>query len=331
MKQFITVALSSVLFITTATAQIDATAAKAALDGTSAADSTGNWNTGGVMTLNFTNVGLSNWAAGGVSSASGVAMFNGFANKRWGRNTWDNNLAVAYGLLQQKGQDLFKSDDRIELNSRYGYDLKEGGKWAIAGMLQFRSQFTEGFDINDRDLKISNLLAPGYLLIGAGLTYKPNDKFSVFFSPAMSKMTFVIDQDLANAGAFGVDAAEIDSLDNIVTEGANSRFELGGFVAAQYTTDLAENIKFLTRADLFSNYLDRPQNIDVSWETMTTFKVNDWFGCSFNTLLIYDHDIDIQREIETLPDGTPDPNQIMSGPATQFKHVLGMGLTFNLK
>jgi len=280
MKKFATLLLSLVLGTSVMHAQIDATAAKAALDETAKGDSTGTWNTSGVIQLNLNQVNLSNWAAGGFTSVSGVALFNGFANRN---------------------------------------------------MLQFKTQFTEGLDA-ETGARISDLMSPGYLLVGAGLTYKPNDNFSVFISPAMTKFTFVTDQELADVGAFGVDAATFDMAGAMLTPGANSRFELGGFIAAQYTKQLAENVTFLTRGDLFSNYLDRPQNIDVSWETITTVKISNWFAASFSTLLIYDNDIDIVRDLQTLADGTPDPTQgVFAGPATQFKQALGIGLTFNLK
>jgi hypothetical protein len=311
-----------------ASAQIDPTAAKAALEEAAPADTAGKiWTTGGVVQVNLNQVSLTNWAAGGFSSVSGVAMFNGYANRRKGRHSWDNNLALAYGIIDQEGSDVIKTDDRIELNSRYGYDLRDSSAWAVSGLLQFRTQFAEGFDTENPDLVISDLMAPAYLLIGVGATYKPNDDFSVFISPAMSKITFVLDQDLADFGAFGVDAAEFNDLGEKIADGANSRFELGGFVALQYKKELMENITFITRADFFSNYLDNPQNIDVSWETMTNFKINDWFAATLSTLLLYDDDVDLIRDLK---DDADTPQGVFIGPGTQFKQTLGLGLTFKL-
>lgn len=327
-NKYIVLTVLAGLLVTRSNAQIDPTAAKAALQEAAPADTSGNlWSKGGVFQINMNQLSLTNWAAGGLSSVSGVAMFNGYANRKKGRHSWDNNLALAYGLIDQEGQDLFKTDDRIELNSRYGYDLKEGGAWAAAGLLQFRTQFAEGFTADDMENAISDIFAPAYLLVGAGLTYKPNDEFSVFISPAMSKTTFVMDQDLADAGAFGVDAAEFDDMEQMLRSGENTRFELGGFLALQYKKDVMENITFLTRADLYSNYLDRPENIDISWETMTNFKINDWFAATLSTLLLYDHDVEIARDIEENPSS---PQGVFSGPGTQFKQALGIGLTFKL-
>ena len=52
--------------------------------------------------------------------------------------------------------------------------------------------------------KISDLFSPAYLLVALGLDYKPSDHFSAFIAPITGKLTFVTDQKLSDAGAFGV-------------------------------------------------------------------------------------------------------------------------------
>jgi hypothetical protein len=273
----------------------------------------GKWISKGVFTINMTQVNLTNWAAGGFSSVSGIAMFNGTANWKKGRKAWDNSLILAFGGQHtHNGTDPQKTDDRIELNSKYGYSLHNA--WYLAGVFQFRTQFTEGF--NDKGTRISNLLAPGYALLGLGLDYKPNDKFTAFVSPATTRLVIVTDE-LLWGGSTDPELRVYG-----VKYGNTTELELGGYIRAQYQTELAENITFLTRGDLFSNYLREPQNIDVTWETLWTFKVNDWFAATLNTVLIYDHDVKFAR--------VNDANETVLAPATQFKQTLGIGLTFNL-
>jgi hypothetical protein len=60
----------------------------------------------------------------------------------------------------------------------------------------------------------------------------------------------------------------------------------------------------------------------VTWETLWTFKVNDWFAATLNTVLIYDHDTNLPK--------VDDQNIPYAGPATQFKQTLGIGLSFKL-
>lgn len=296
-------------------------AAATSMQTRTAADTTGKlWTRGGVFQLNMSQVSLTNWAAGGFSSVSGIGLFNGFANYHKGRHAWDNSVALAYGLLSQEDQKTVKTDDRLELNSKYGYELKKSLYLALLG--QFKTQFTEGLDPATGQ-RISNFMAPGYLILGLGLDYKPNDNFSLFVSPATAKFTFVTDQPLADAGAFGVDPATYDTAGTRLTAGKNNRFEFGGYVKMTYKRELAKNITFLTRADFFSNYLKNPQNIDINWETLWTFKVNDWFAATLSTMLIYDDDTQIAKKWN----GT---DQFYMGKGTQFKEAIGLGFTIKL-
>ena len=299
-------------------AQVEQTNQMGQMQTRSAADTTGKiWTTGGVASLNFSQVQLVNWAGGGLSSVSGIGLFNAFANRHKNRTYWDNSVALAYGLLAQEGKRTFKTDDRLELNSKWGYQLKKSLYFST--LFQFRSQFAEGFKTVDDTIAISKFMAPGYFLLGVGFDYKPSDNFSLFVSPAMARAVVVLDQDLADAGAFGVEAAVRDTAGKILTAGENVDFQFGGYLNAQYKKELAKNINFFTRLELFSNYLREPQNVDVIWETMWTFKVNDWFAANLNTILLYDHDIDIART----EDGVA-----KVGPTTQFKEAFGLGLTY---
>lgn len=272
----------------------------------------GKWMRSGVFNLNLTQVSLSNWAAGGFNTVSGIAMFNGTANWKKGRRAWDNSLVLAFGGQRVESADPVKTEDRIELSSKYGYDLRRN--WYLAGVFQFRTQFTEGF--NAEGQRISNFLAPGYGLLGLGFDYKPNDDFSVFFSPATARLVIVNDESLW--GGSTDPELRIYGVKNF----NNTELELGGYLRFMYKTNLAENITFMTRGDFFSNYLRNPQNIDVTWETLWTFKVNEWFSATLNTVLIYDHDTN-------LPKRDPEGNLYL-GPATQFKETLGIGLTWKL-
>lgn len=270
------------------------------------------WKKSGIININMTQVNLTNWAAGGFSSVSGIAMFNGTANWKKGRKAWDNSLILAFGGQHiHNNTEPQKTDDRIELNSKYGYELKKS--LYLAGVFQFRTQFTEGF--NAEGNRISNFMAPGYALLGVGLDYRPNDNFTVFFSPATARMVVVNDDKLFEG--LGPDERVYG-----VLNGNTSELELGGYLRLQYKRELAKNITFLTRGDLFSNYLRDPQNIDVTWETLWTFKVNEWFAATLNTVLIYDHDTNLPK---TNAEGFG-----YTGPATQFKQTLGIGLSFKL-
>lgn len=280
------------------------------------------WKKGGLTSLTFNQVSLTNWAAGGSNAIATNAFFNVFANYKKGSITWDNNLDLAYGLVRQgnKNAPWLKSDDRIDFTSKAG---KLAGKnWYYAGLLNFRSQFAPGYQTADKLIKISDFLAPAYLLAALGFDYKPNAYFSAFIAPVTSKTTLVYDQKLADAGAFGVDKAIYDLNGSMQTPGKNIREEVGGYVKIMFQKDLFKNVNFQTKADFFSNYLNNPQNIDINWQTMLGLKVNQYISATVGTHLIYDDDIMIA--IDKNDDGITDG----AGPRTQFKQFLNVGFSY---
>ena len=275
---------------------------------TASNDTLEGWKKGGSVFINTSQTSFTNWAAGGQNSLSINGLVNLFANYKKGKSSWDNSLDIGYGLLKQgKDADFIKTDDKIDLVSKYGYQAF--GKWNYAALLNFRTQMTNGYSYPNDSVAISKLLAPGYILVAAGLDYKPSDMFSAFVAPLTGKITLVNDQSLADSGAFGVEP------------GNRSRAELGGYVRLLFQKDILKNVSFGTKIDLFSNYLNNPQNIDINWETLLTLKANKFLSASLATHLIYDDDITI--DVDTDDDGVADRR----GPRTQFKEVLSIGLT----
>ena len=290
------------------------------------ADTAQGWKTGGVFGANFTQVSLSNWAAGGQSSVSLNGLLNVFADYKKGTSAWDNSLVLGYGETKLGGSDWIKSDDQIILNSKFGKKATEN--WYYAALLNFKSQFAPGYSDATESNKISDFLAPGYLLGALGMDYKPNANFSLFISPLTAKLTVVSIQDLADAGAFGVEEAEYDAAGIKTKDGENTRLEMGGYVRMAYKKDIWENVSFTTNLDLFSNYSENPQNIDVNWGNTLSMKVNKYLTTTITTMLIYDDDIDIT---ETDDSGTPkldDNGSPIIGPRTQFKYVLAVGFQY---
>lgn len=277
------------------------------------------WKFRGILGLNGTQTYFSNWAAGGQNSVAVTLLGVFAADYAKGRNTWGTTLDLAYGQLSQGKRSPIKTDDRIDLTSKYGYQLKNP-KWFASALFNFRSQFAPGFNIEDgREVgpKISDFLAPAYSILSLGFDYRPSDNFSVLMSPLTTKITIVNEDILATD--YGIDAGE------------NVRFEVGAFLKASYQKDIFENVNLLTRLDLFSNYAENPQNIDVNWETLIAMKVNDWLSVTIATQLLYDDDITIGFVEPVLgDDGTIITPGAAGGPRTQFKEVLSLGLSWKL-
>lgn len=268
------------------------------------------WKFSGSTSLNLSQLSLTNWAAGGDNSISGNALINLNANYDNGKTSWENKLILGFGLIRQGEDPLRKSDDQIDFASKLG--LKASDKWFYTGLVGFNTQFAEGYDRPGEEdrVKISNFMAPGYLNLSLGMDYKPSAAFSLFLSPISGKFTFVLDDELSAAGSFGLDAGE------------KTRAELGAYVKMAFKKEVLKNVTLDTKIDLFSNYLDNPQYVDVNWNLLLTFKVNDYLAASLLTQLIYDYDIKFGED--TTGDGQFDT----FSEKVQFKELFGLGLTY---
>ena len=286
-----------------------------------AVDTVKSWTLGGVISVNGQQVSLTNWAAGGNNSISIGGLASVFARYRKGKIAWDNNLEIGYGVIKQgNNKKWWKNDDRIQITSKIG---REAAKhWYYSALADFRTQFVDGYNYPNDSVYISRFMAPGYGLLSLGMDYKPNDHFSAFISPITGKFTFVNDDKLASAGAFGVQKDIIDPNDStkLIQRHKTHREEFGAYVKLQYQTKVMENITFQTVLELFSNYFHNPQNVDVNWTTLTTFKVNKFISATLSTQLIYDDDIKVLRNVGDKKGTT--------GPDVQFKQVLGVGFSY---
>lgn len=290
---------------------------------TSLNDTTLGWKKGGLVTLNFSQASFSNWAAGGQNSISLNALVSTFINYKDSVSSWENMLDMGYGILKQGKQgDFIKTDDKIDLSSKYGRNATK--TWYYAALLNFKTQMTPGYNYPNDSVKISDFLAPAYILGALGMDYKPNSTLTCFIAPITLKTTIVNNGGLADAGAFGVEPAVYDNNNVILKHGLGIRNEFGGYVRVVYKTSFFEDksVSLLTKLDLFSNYLHNPENIDVSWETIIGFKVNKFIAATITTHLLYDDDVGIL--IDKNKDGITDA----IGPRTQVKEVLGIGLSY---
>lgn len=251
------------------------------------------WRSGGLFTLNVAQGSLSNWQGGGdKSSFSAVGFLNLFARLKEERHVWDNALDIGYGYINTTSLGSRKSDDRIDLLSKYGYDV--GKNWYLTGLFNFRSQFTSGFsygqDVGGIDTKTltSRFLAPAYVLVSPGFDYKPAPFFSVFVSPLTQRWIIVNDDELSAAGAYGVNPGE------------KSRSELGAFLSAELTKDVMTNVTYKSRFDAFSNYRSKPGNIDIFWTNILALKVNQFLSANIAVDLLYDDDAIARLQLRQL-------------------------------
>ncbi|HVY76663.1 MAG TPA: DUF3078 domain-containing protein [Puia sp.] len=266
------------------------------------------WKKGGLLTLTFNQASQSNWAAGGDKNSLALSgIFHGFAFYKKDRNSWDNTLDLAYGFVRTTSLGTRKSDDRIDVLSKYGYELTKN--WYVGALVNVKSQFAPGYayPADGGHVLTSDFFAPGYILLSPGINYKPNDQFSVFVSPATARWIIVRNDSLASVGAFGVDS------------GKNSKLEVGAYATINYTHKVGKMAVYTGRLDLFSNYEHKPQNVDVSMTNLLAVKVSGILTMTFALNLIYDDDVKTVKD-----DGTP------GGAALQLQEILGIGIALKL-
>ncbi|MFN3940442.1 MAG: DUF3078 domain-containing protein [Chitinophagales bacterium] len=287
------------------------------------------WTIGGNSVFTINQTSLTNWAAGGENSFSGNLVLLAYAKYKFEKTTWDNTAFFNYGLITANdNQDIRKNNDRLELNSKYGrYAF---GKFYYAGLANFLSQFRPGYDYlidPQATTPISTFMAPGYLTLSVGMDYKPNDKFSLYLSPATGKFTWVNDPYIAALGTYGNTPGVIDSLGNIIVDGQRQRSEFGASLIATLATEIAPKLTTVGKLTLFNNFTDPVKsnrgNIDVNFFNTFAYSLGKLFTLSLYFEVIYDHDV-------LIPLYDANDVQIGTGPRTQFKEVFGIGLSYTV-
>lgn len=286
------------------------------------------WKVGGTGSLTFNQVGLKNWAAGGDPSISFLFLATPYADFKSGKHLWQNRLGAEYGLQKIRKEPFRKNSDRLELFTKYGYQISDNGKWYVGAYANLKSQFT-----NTRDYAaannpiISKFANPLYVETALGIDYIPNDKFSLFISPIAAKMTIVSDDSIAIRNLYGNDVNPTDG------KIQNFRAEAGISAIATYKQEVVKNVTVLSTLKLYKDYLHTVDykgdnanvfaDIDMDWQTTIGMKVNKYITANVFTHLIWDNDM-----------ATPDydDNDVVTGNSAkiQFKDVIGVGLSYSM-
>lgn len=281
------------------------------------------WSKNNTVGINLNEVAFVNWSAGGNNSIS--SLFHGEFERNYKKKltSWKNYLAVRYGLNAQEGQQLRKSDDQLHFKTTFGYRKDSVSNWYYSANLDFKTQFSNGYKYPNTDNAISKFMAPGYLLIGIGTQYShPDENFNAYISPVTEKSTFVLDQRLANEGAFGVEAAEYDDDGNLIEGGSKVRTEFGFLITSDFKKQVFTNIMMDSQISLYSDYLNHFGNIDIDWQLGFDMKVNDFVKANIGSHLLYDNDTKYKEDVND------DGDLETLGPRVQWKQFLGIGFTY---
>ena len=264
------------------------------------------WTNGIMNQLGFSQLSLTNWAEGGSGTVSMNAFVDMHANYAKGDMIWENRAQFSYGFIQSFEDGYRKGDDKIWMNSKWGY--RAVNNLYLSALFNFRTQFSNGFDNAGTDaegkpIKVlsSQFMAPGYVSLGLGVDYKPNAALSVNFAPMTGNMVIVEDERLRTKYGNAEDEA--------------IRYEFG----AQLKTELKlerKAWKLQTSLILFSDFLNNPQNIQVNWDVNASLVLNKYFSATIRTNLIYDDNILI-----------PDRHGVKA-PRIQFKEIFSLTFTY---
>ncbi|MCX6282158.1 MAG: DUF3078 domain-containing protein [Bacteroidetes bacterium] len=268
-----------------------------------------HWLISGFGSLTVNQAAFSNWAAGGTNSLGVSSMLSLRIRYSKNKHAWSNFLDLGYGfqyLGPIEHAKYNKTDDKIEYTTAYSYQIHPNKKWFLTVLANFRSQFSPGYNYPNDSVPISAFMAPGYVVVGPGITYRPANFFTLYVSPASGRFTFVLNDTLSKQGAFGVE------------KGKKMRAEMGPFVRTELNKDLAKNINITTSLELFTDYFHSFGCIDVNWNVLFTLKVNKWLATIINCQVIYDDDTMIQTN----------PPEPATGPRTQLKETIGVGLSY---
>ncbi|MFV8341843.1 DUF3078 domain-containing protein [Flavobacterium sp. XS2P39] len=279
------------------------------------------WTKKNSLGFYLSEIAFVNWSAGGTSSISG--LIKGDFSRVYAKKNrkWVNELVIRYGLNKQDGIEIRKSDDALQFNSTFGYRKDTITNWYHSAKFNFNTQFTNGYSYPNKEIAISKPLAPAYAFMGIGAENANKEKNRIFYiSPFTFKTTLVLDQRLANQGAFGVEKATYDSDGILVSEGKRSKTELGFLMTSLYKKEIFKNVNIENRISVYSDYINNFGNVDVDYDLLLDLVVNQYVKANIGTRIVYDDDIKSKKEI--------DGKQVTEGAKIQLKQLLGVGIVY---
>ena len=262
--------------------------------------------------LNINQLALSNWAAGGENTWTGKAFSN--FELVYHKRRFEQKLigAFAFGISRFADKRIEKQDDKIDLT--YSLSLDSKTQWNISAVATFNTQFADGYKYPNDSTIISTFFAPAYLTVSAGYSYKTkDDRFQIFMSPMAGKVTFVMNQELADKGSFGVKKGYYDQ-DGTWIPGENIAPAIGINVIINYKQPISKSINYTTMLNTFYNYLERRDDdrlrLDVNWENTIHFNITKFLSTILFVHLKYDHNTTFPvyetiEGVETVVDNVP--------------------------
>ena len=243
------------------------------------------WKKSGLTSLIVNQTAFSNWVSGGENSIAATLSVDYNINYYKNGWSWDTKIIGSFGINKNSDSKYFKKiDDRIEINSLIGKKFIE--KFSFSSFLNFKTQFAKGFKYSNpsEDIEIkeetTRFLSPAYLQIGVGVYWKENNSLWVNMAPITGRLIL--------ASKKFTDNLENDEEYFGIPKGEISRFELGASISAFYKFEVIENVQLEQRINLYSDYLEQAENIDIDYTITAFMKINDYLSTNLIIQCLYD-------------------------------------------
>ena len=240
---------------------------------------------------------LDNWNAGGENSSNISFLIRENWVKKGPSFTTVHLLEGNYGLSRQAGT-LTKNADRLEFTTTLTGSPKVT-EWNLSSQFNVKTQLAPGYAKGDTlRIPISNFGAPIYGQFSFGLGNNSWENWQLFLSPMAGKSTTVLNQDLRDKAAFGVDT------------GATWRLEAGAKITLNYTEQFSDDFSINAKTDIFYNYWGPISATDFMFDVIALYKIKEAFSINAHLQLI--------RDIDQID-------------AWQRRSVIGVGLAYTIK
>lgn len=231
-----------------------------------------DWSVNGTFSFLLNQSTFSNWVSGGENTVATNVIVNYDFNYKKDSWKWDNKIITSFGYSYLQDQGYRKTDDRFEYNSVLAYNT--GKRWYFSFLSNFITQYTRGFQYSSDDRRtVSTTLSPAYWSFGPGMFWRKNENYRVNIAPATSRFTFVSREFSGNYG---------------VPEGKTSVYSLGFNLSAFIKYNLAKDVTMENIVQIYSDYLNNPQNIDINYQTNLFVRINKLMSLNLTLHVIID-------------------------------------------
>jgi hypothetical protein len=253
------------------------------------------WTKTAGLGLDFAQLSLINPRVGAGANRigfGGLATFT--ANYKKERFAWNNTGSLQLGAQRIGGRSkpFEKNMDIIRLTSRASFRPGKGKIFAAveADALTLLLPTYQGNVLKPEDPNegpISKFFSPVQVIVSPGIEYKFDDHLSFLFSPISLKVIYVGSDNIASLNVHGNELGKND----FTQMGANLR-------AAYNNKFLKDRLSWVSALDLYSNYLQSPENMDVFWTNDLNFTIIKNLSLNIVTELFYDDDVNVQVDLD---------------------------------